>query len=110
MDKHFILHNGDNTDFVYGQIAFRHKVDLFLANSWSWMVETYDAVNPRLMVTGHENELGHDVAARVPYSYVFANTDRMGYRPSRMSGAPSIAVLGQGESLRWESGRGIASK
>lgn len=43
-------------------------LDILLINCWAnSLVETIDGFNPKLVITGHENELGHSIDHREPY-------------------------------------------
>lgn len=67
------LHTGDQsnlTDFVWiDKISDFHKVDVLMTNSWSVYPDNrlFRGCRPRLILPGHENELGHTIDHREPY-------------------------------------------
>ena len=72
-----VVHTGDQghcDDLDWLESAVDHyDVDLLLPNSWvPDLLRLVAAYNPRLIIPGHENELGHDISYREPYwlSYV----------------------------------------
>lgn len=74
-------HTGDQSnekDFEWiGNIGKDHKVDILMTNSWSYYpgLRTAKGFHPELMISGHENELGHTIDHREPY---WLNPLRMG--------------------------------
>lgn len=102
MDGCVLAQNGDNcTVGVYADIAKYHKIDIALANCWSGTNEFVEGVAPKFFVTGHENELLHDVSHRVPYKNTYANLDTLGLAPPWKTGGASVAVLSCGEGVYW---------
>ncbi len=66
LDGCTVFHNGDNSNTaIYNDIAKHGRVDLSLANCWSGLVPCMKIINPKLTITGHENELGHSVGHRM---------------------------------------------
>jgi hypothetical protein len=95
VDGFTISHNGDNerTD-IYAEIAKVGAVDVVLGNCWSGLKAYVDATTPKLVITGHENELMHGVSKRESYLRTF--------RLLRDSGIlPKALVLDWGESCRY---------
>ena len=77
-----VVHTGDQgyTDELdWLDSAHEHyRVDLLLPNSWvPDLLGVVAAYAPRLIIPGHENELGHDISHREPYwlSYVRMTTN-----------------------------------
>jgi len=73
-DGQTVLQTGDQwneDDFAWiADIGDEHEVDLLL----SWMVELKlyaEGVRPRVVIPGHENELGHLIEHREPYDQAF---------------------------------------
>jgi len=108
VDGYVISQNGDNADpAYYAQIGERPSIDVLLANCWSGMNEYAAATNPRLLITGHENELEHGITHRVPFKNTFGNLDRLELAPPWRSGGPQVAILACGECLNWVREMGI---
>lgn len=72
------LHNGDQINDPYpayqedfkwiDQIATQHTVDVFMTNCWTNdLLRMTRGIKPKLVLPGHENELGHPLWDRVPY-------------------------------------------
>lgn len=65
-------HTGDQSNrsdfFWIDEVAQHHKVDVLMPNCWttdiSRMVRGF---KPKLVITGHENEMGHSIDHREPY-------------------------------------------
>ncbi len=75
-----IVHTGDQSgpegpgsDFDWiAQIGSRHRVDLLLPNCWTTDIQRVArGINPRLIITGHENEMGHTVDHREDYTQTY---------------------------------------
>ena len=71
-----IAHNGDQInegDFMVDfdwidKVSQKQKVDILISNSWTTdILRIVKGVNPKLVIPGHELELGHTVWDRVPY-------------------------------------------
>jgi len=65
-------HTGDQSndeDFVWiDRIKDHHHVDVLMTNCWTTDIDRMaKGVNPGLIITGHENELGHTIDHREPY-------------------------------------------
>jgi len=66
LDGYTVSHNGDNSNAaIYNDIAKHGGIDLSLANCWSGIVPCMKITNPKLTITGHENELVHSVGHRM---------------------------------------------
>jgi hypothetical protein len=96
LDGHWISHNGDNRRTeIYAEIPKRCAVDVLLANCWSGFDAYAMATKPRLMITGHENELGHAAGGRRPFSEMLSVLDAM-------KEPPNYLLLQWGEHVHWE--------
>ncbi len=71
-------HNGDQINDPYPDyqedfkwidaVRDHHRVDLLLTNCWTNdLLRMVRGFNPKLVIPGHENELGHQMNDRVPY-------------------------------------------
>ena len=71
-------HNGDQINDPYPEyqadyawidkVRDHHKVDVLMTNCWIDDIYRFTrGFNPKLVIPGHENELGHQVWDRVPY-------------------------------------------
>ena len=71
-------HNGDQINDPYpqyqadyawiDQVHEHHRVDVLMTNCWTDDIYRFTrGFNPRLVIPGHENELGHQLWDRVPY-------------------------------------------
>ncbi|MCP4708573.1 MAG: MBL fold metallo-hydrolase [Planctomycetes bacterium] len=75
-------HTGDqsnSSDFSWiDQVAQHHQVDVLMPNCWttdiSRMVRGFD---PKLIITGHENEMGHTIDHREPYWLTYDRTQNV---------------------------------
>ncbi|MHB1000518.1 MAG: MBL fold metallo-hydrolase [Armatimonadota bacterium] len=98
VDGYTISQNGDNcTHNIYKDIAANHTVDVALANCWSGTNEYIMSLNPRIYITGHENELQHGISHRIAYLNTFGNIDRLGLDENQ----PKPVILSCGESISW---------
>ena len=71
-----IAHSGDQinegnfmVDYDWiDEVNQHHPVDVFLVNNWTNdVMRIAKGLNPKLIIPGHENELGHTFDDRVPY-------------------------------------------
>ena len=75
-------HTGDqsnSSDFSWiDEVAQHHQVDVLMPNCWttdiSRMVRGFD---PKLIITGHENEMGHTIDHREPYWLTYDRTQNV---------------------------------
>lgn len=76
-----VLHTGDQSntgDFVWiDHIGDNYPVDVAMVNSWSYYPgqRLANGIRPKLIIPGHENELGHSIDHREPY---WLNYNRLG--------------------------------
>jgi len=61
-------------------------VDVLLINCWAMELKTHvDGFSPKLVITGHENEMGHGIDHREAYWMSFLKLDELGYPYSLMT-------------------------
>jgi L-ascorbate metabolism protein UlaG (beta-lactamase superfamily) len=101
-DGFTVMHTGDQSvdaetqrdwDWI-SQVGHRHHVDVYLPNCWmDHLDRAVRGVNPRLVITGHENEMAHTVPHREDYTQTF----------NRLHGIPYPAlVMTWGESYLYQ--------
>lgn len=83
-----VMHTGDQyhrPDFAWiDHVKEKHEVDVFLPQCWTMDMPRFaQGVNPRLIITGHENELGHMPYGRRGFVETYQNLLRTPY-PSVM--------------------------
>ncbi len=87
-----IVHTGDQSwtdgpggDFEWlAEIGRHHRVDVLLPNCWAEGLDRIiRGVAPELIITGHENEMGHSVDHREDYTQTY----------NRLVGSPRPAVV-----------------
>jgi L-ascorbate metabolism protein UlaG (beta-lactamase superfamily) len=62
------------------------KVDVLLINCWAMELKTHvDGFNPELVITGHENEMGHTIDHREAYWMSYLKLDELEYPYSLMT-------------------------
>jgi L-ascorbate metabolism protein UlaG (beta-lactamase superfamily) len=66
-----VCHTGDQSneeDFSWiDNIGAKHQVDVLFPNCWTTdMTRAAEGIAPKLLITGHENELGHSIDHREP--------------------------------------------
>lgn len=80
-ENYSFLHTGDQSnleDFRWiDPIGDDFKVDVAMVNSWSVYPEhrLFKGIRPKLLIAGHENEMGHTIDHREPY---WLNYSRLG--------------------------------
>jgi L-ascorbate metabolism protein UlaG (beta-lactamase superfamily) len=75
------------------QIGNQHKVDVLLPNCWTNDIRDFvRGVNPRLVLTGHENEMGHTVDHREDYTQTYNHLFGTSYPFAVMSWGESFFV------------------
>lgn len=84
---------GDDFEWI-AHIGRDRDVDVLLPNCWTHHLDRMvRGIDPRLVVTGHENEMGHTVAHREDYTQTY----------SRLFGIPYPAVvMTWGESIHYD--------
>jgi len=72
---------GPGSDFEWiAHIGANHRVDVLLPNCWTNDIgRVARGVNPALILTGHENEMGHTVDHREDYTQTYNHLFGSGY-------------------------------
>jgi len=88
-------------DFVWiDQVAKKHKIDLLMTNCWTMDIfRIVKGFNPKLVLPGHELELGHPVWDRLPYWGDDAWL-KLNYAELKASKYPVVALI-WGESFNY---------
>lgn len=96
----------NDSDFAWiDSVGKHHRVDVLLPNCWTTdIVRTIRGFDPELVITGHENEMGHAIDHREPYWLTYerkVGSDRFG--GSRLIGYddPSL-VMTWGEAYHYK--------
>ena len=96
----------NGSDFTWiDSVGNNHRVDVLLPNCWTTdIVRTVRGFDPELVITGHENEMGHTIDHREPYWLTYerkVGSDRFG--GSRLIGydVPSL-VMTWGEAYHYQ--------
>ena len=96
-----VMHQGDNDKTsLYRDISRRHEVDVLLGNCWAQLNTCIEGTSPRLVITGHENEIKHSSALRSGYPRTFRELDRANLAPPWNNGR-QVRVLFWGEHTDW---------
>jgi len=106
-------HNGDQINDPYPQyqedyawidkVREHHRVDVLMTNCWLDDIYRFTrGFNPKLVIPGHENELGHPVFDRVPYWGDSAHL-QLTYPQLLASDYPVLAMT-WGESYHYQPG------
>jgi L-ascorbate metabolism protein UlaG (beta-lactamase superfamily) len=85
---------GDDFEWI-SQIGRDHNIDILLPNCWTNHLDRMvRGIDPKLVITGHENEMGHTVPHREDYTQTY----------SRLFGIPYPAiVMTWGEGVEYQS-------
>jgi len=102
-------HMGDQSnsdDFKWiDKVADNHVVDVLLPNCWTTdIVRVAAGYNPALIITGHENELGHTIDHREPYWLTYQRrkgSDRFG-GSSEVGYDTPLILMTWGESYHYK--------
>jgi len=72
----------NNDDFEWiDKVGSNHAVDVLMPNCWTNnIVRVAKGFNPRLIITGHENEMGHTIDHREPYWLTYQRKNGL-YKP-----------------------------
>ena len=87
-----IIHTGDQdyTDDIIAKITDNTKVDVLLVQCWMIPMEKFvSGINPKLVISGHENEMGHSIDHREAYWLTFRRMSTI---------KPPFVVMAWGES------------
>jgi hypothetical protein len=64
-------HNAEDLKWI-DKMAEHHRLDVLLPNCWTLDIgRTAKGFDPKLIITGHENEMGHTIDHREPYWLTF---------------------------------------
>ncbi|MDR3132810.1 MAG: MBL fold metallo-hydrolase [Prevotellaceae bacterium] len=99
-----VMHTGDQShggDMKWiTNIGDKVKVDVLLAHCWMMpMEESVAGIRPALIITGHENEMGHSIDHRESYWLTFRRMENV---------KVPYVVMAWGEKLVWENGKPYA--
>jgi hypothetical protein len=88
----------NDADFSWIDRVREHcRVDVLMPNCWTTdIVRVTDGIDPAVVITGHENELGHSIDHREPYWLTWRRYEK-GRRP--------LVLMTWGESFRYKGGQ-----
>jgi len=97
-EKTVLCHTGDqlnDADLSWiDRIREHHRVDVLMPNCWTTdIVRMTDGIDPAVVITGHENELGHTIDHREPNWLTWRRYSK---------GKPPLVLMTWGESYRYE--------
>jgi len=97
-------YNNDDFDWI-DEVGSHHVVDVLMPNCWTRdIVRVAKGFNPALIITGHENEMGHTIDHREPYWLTYQRrlgSDRFG--GSRKIGYDTpLILMTWGESYHYK--------
>ncbi len=76
-DKYVVAHTGDqynaeHMEWIAGIKEVAPRIDALMINCWSYKLpEAIEGFNPRYVITGHENEMGHTIDHREAFWLTF---------------------------------------
>ncbi|MBC7926432.1 MAG: hypothetical protein H7039_12315 [Bryobacteraceae bacterium] len=90
------------SDFEWlAHVGSQHRVDVLLPNCWTMEIQRMvRGINPRFIMTGHENEMAHTVPHREDYTQTWNHLEGSGY---------PLLLLAWGESFRFAAPPAAAS-
>lgn len=98
--------NGDDFAWI-DEVSRHHEVDVLMPNCWTTdiarMVKGFD---PALVITGHENEVGHTIDHREPYWLTYqrkTGSSRFGGDP-KVGYSHPLVLMTWGESYHYRPG------
>lgn len=96
--------NDDDFSWI-DEVGNNHEVDVLMPNCWTTdIVRVTKGFNPALIITGHENEMGHTIDHREPYWLTYQRregSDRFGGSPEAGYDTPLI-LMTWGESYHYK--------
>ncbi|MBT7098935.1 hypothetical protein HN937_16270, partial [Candidatus Poribacteria bacterium] len=106
------MQTGDQSDpraFSWiDDVADNHRVDVLMPNCWTTdIVRVVDGTRPAVVITGHENEMGHTIDHREPYWLTYerqTGSDRFGGSSDVGYDTP-LVLMTWGESFHFEPTR-----
>lgn len=92
------VHTGDQSnsdDFAWvDQVSQYHRVDVLMPNCWTPDIDRMArGFNPALIITGHENEMGHTPNHREPFWLTYAKLEQVPY---------PLVLMAWGESFHYQ--------
>jgi hypothetical protein len=104
-------HMGDQSnsdDFAWiDEVGSHYEVDVLLPNCWTTdIVRVTKGYKPALVITGHENEMGHTIDHREPYWLTYQRregSDRFG-GSSEVGYDTPLVLMTWGESYHYQKG------
>lgn len=96
--------NSDDFEWI-DEVGNNHVVDVLLPNCWTTdIVRVTKGFNPALVITGHENEMGHTIDHREPYWLTYQRregSDRFG-GSSEVGYDTPLILMTWGESYHYK--------
>ena len=96
--------NSDDFEWI-DEVGNNHVVDVLLPNCWTTdIVRVTKGFNPALVITGHENEMGHTIDHREPYWLTYQRregSDRFG-GSSEIGYDTPLILMTWGESYHYK--------
>lgn len=103
-------HNGDQVNDPYPEyqqdfewidkVKEHHKVDVLMTNNWTNdVLRMARGFNPKLVIPGHENEMGHPTWDRVPY---WGDEQYLKLNFTELKKEYPVLVMAWGESYRYK--------
>ncbi|WP_139352726.1 MBL fold metallo-hydrolase [Algoriphagus sp. A40] len=102
-----IAHSGDQinegkfmVDYDWiDDVHKHHQLDIFLVNNWTNdILRIAKGLNPKLIIPGHENELGHTFDDRVPY---WGDEKYLGLEYTQLKQTYPVLLMVWGESFHY---------
>ena len=79
-------YRGEDVPWIANVKQYIPKVDVLLINCWAMELKTHvDGFSPELVITGHENEMGHTIDHREAYWMSYLKLDELVYPYSLMT-------------------------
>lgn len=79
-------YHGEDIPWIANVKQYIPKVDVLLINCWAMELKTHvDGFSPKLVITGHENEMGHTIDHREAYWMSYLKLDELAYPYSLMT-------------------------
>lgn len=98
--------NSDDFEWI-DEVGNNHVVDVLMPNCWTTdIVRVAKGFNPALIITGHENEMGHTIDHREPYWLTYQRregSDRFG-GSSEVGYDTPLVLMTWGESYHYKRG------
>jgi L-ascorbate metabolism protein UlaG (beta-lactamase superfamily) len=96
--------NSDDFEWI-DEVSSNHAVDVLMPNCWTTdIVRVVKGFNPSLVITGHENEMGHTIDHREPYWLTYQRregSDKFG-ESSKLGYDTPMILMTWGESYHYK--------